>query len=95
MSIHVPDIDTFTRAHPDTQFVDVLLPDLLSTPRGKRLKIDALPAVYAGAFRLPGSIFAMDASATQSRQRASDSTMATPIVRASPFATPSFAPLDG
>jgi len=61
MSIHVPDIETFTRAHPDTQFVDVLLPDLLSTPRGKRLKIDALPAVYAGAFRLPGSIFAMDA----------------------------------
>ena len=61
MSIHVPDIETFTRAHPDTQFVDVLLPDLLSTPRGKRLKFDALPAVYAGAFRLPGSIFAMDA----------------------------------
>jgi glutamine synthetase len=61
MSIHVPDIETFTRAHPDTQFVDVLLPDLLSTPRGKRLKIDALPTVYAGAFRLPGSIFAMDA----------------------------------
>src|SRR3569833_3396183 len=60
-SIHASDIDTFTRAHPDTQFVDVLLPDLLSTPRGKRLKIDALPAVYAGAFRLPGSIFAMDA----------------------------------
>jgi glutamine synthetase len=41
--------------------VDVLLPDLLSTPRGKRLRIDSLPAVYAGAFRLPGSIFAMDA----------------------------------
>jgi len=61
MSIHVPDIETFTRAHPDTQFVDVLLPDLLSTPRGKRLKFDALPAVYDGAFRLPGSIFAMDA----------------------------------
>jgi glutamine synthetase len=61
MSTHVTDIDQFTRAHPDTQFVDVLLPDLLSTPRGKRLKIAALPAVYAGAFRLPGSIFAMDA----------------------------------
>jgi glutamine synthetase len=61
MSIHVSDIETFTRAHPEARFVDVLLPDLLSTPRGKRLKIDALPAVYAGAFRLPGSIFAMDA----------------------------------
>ncbi|HEV7441968.1 MAG TPA: hypothetical protein VGO18_05190, partial [Steroidobacteraceae bacterium] len=61
MSIHVPDFETFAQAHPDTQFVDVLLPDLLSTPRGKRLKIDALPTVYAGAFRLPGSIFAMDA----------------------------------
>ena len=61
MSIHVSDIDRFTRANPDTHFVDVLLPDLLSTPRGKRLKIDALPTVYAGAFRLPGSIFAMDA----------------------------------
>ena len=60
-SICASDIETFTRAHPDTRFVDVLLPDLLSTPRGKRLKIDALPTVYAGAFRLPGSIFAMDA----------------------------------
>jgi len=60
-SIHVPDFESFTRDHPDTHFVDVLLPDLLSTPRGKRLKIDDLPAVYAGAFRLPGSIFAMDA----------------------------------
>lgn len=36
MSIHVPDFETFAQAHPDTQFVDVLLPDLLSTPRGKR-----------------------------------------------------------
>jgi glutamine synthetase len=61
MSIHAPDFETFTRANPDTQFVDVLLPDLLSHPRGKRLRIDDLPAVYAGAFRLPGSIFAMDA----------------------------------
>src|SRR3569833_2384755 len=60
-SIHASDIDTFTRAHPDTQFEDVLLPDLLSPPRGKRLKIDDMPADYAGAFRLPGSIFAMDA----------------------------------
>src|SRR5256885_15816045 len=37
MSIQVPDIESFARAHPDTQFVDVLLADLLSTPRGKRL----------------------------------------------------------
>jgi glutamine synthetase len=58
---HVSDIETFTRANPDAHFVDVLLPDLLSTPRGKRLRIDALSTVYAGAFRLPGSIFAMDA----------------------------------
>ncbi|HVO47547.1 MAG TPA: glutamine synthetase family protein [Steroidobacteraceae bacterium] len=61
MPTPVSDIESFTRAHPDTQFIDVLLPDLLSTPRGKRLKIDALASVYAGAFRLPGSIFAMDA----------------------------------
>ncbi len=57
----VSDVETFTRAHPEAHFVDVLLPDLLSTPRGKRLKIDALAGVYAGQFRLPGSIFAMDA----------------------------------
>lgn len=61
MQTHASDIETFTRSNPDAHFVDVLLPDLLSTPRGKRLKIDSLPAVYAGAFRLPGSIFAMDA----------------------------------
>lgn len=57
----VSDVETFTRANPDAHFVDVLLPDLLSTPRGKRLRIDALAAVYSGSFRLPGSIFAMDA----------------------------------
>jgi glutamine synthetase len=61
MRTYVSDIEKFTRTNPDTHFVDVLLPDLLSTPRGKRLKIDSLSAVYAGAFRLPGSIFAMDA----------------------------------
>jgi len=61
MFTHASDVETFTRANPHAQFVDVLLPDLLATPRGKRLKIDALSAVYAGAFRLPGSIFAMDA----------------------------------
>jgi len=61
MPAHASDIESFTKAHPDAHFVDVLLPDLLSTPRGKRLRIDALSAVYSGAFRLPGSIFAMDA----------------------------------
>jgi hypothetical protein len=29
-----------TLARPDTQFVDVLLPDLLSTPRGKLRAFD-------------------------------------------------------
>src|SRR5579871_1516809 len=61
MFTHVSDIELFTQAHPDTQFVDVLLPDLLSTCRGKRFRSDALASVYAGRFRLPGSLFAMDA----------------------------------
>ncbi|MBS0580490.1 MAG: glutamine synthetase [Proteobacteria bacterium] len=54
------DIRAFTAANPDAKFLDVLLPDLSATLRGKRLKIDALRGVYAGDFRLPGSMFALD-----------------------------------
>ncbi len=53
-------IDAFTKAHPQARFLDVLLPDLAATLRGKRLRIDALGSVYTGGFRLPGSMFALD-----------------------------------
>jgi glutamine synthetase len=38
----------------------VYLADLLAKPRGKRLRVDALPSVYSGGFRLPASMFALD-----------------------------------
>ncbi len=54
------DIRAFVAANPATKFLDVLLPDLSATLRGKRLKLDALAGVYRGEFRLPGSMFALD-----------------------------------
>ncbi len=54
------ELETFTRAHPQVRYVDVFLADLLGVARGKRLPIDTLASVYAGGFRLPGSMFALD-----------------------------------
>jgi len=56
----IPEIATLRRDHPTTRFVDVLLADLCGIPRGKRVTIDELPAVYRGGFLLPGSMFAND-----------------------------------
>jgi glutamine synthetase len=54
------DFRAFVAANPAAKFLDVLLPDLSATLRGKRLKMASLPAVFRGEFRLPGSMFALD-----------------------------------
>lgn len=46
--------------YPATRFVDVLLADSCGIPRGKRVTIEELPAVYKAGFLLPGSMFALD-----------------------------------
>lgn len=55
------DIAAFRRSHPQARFVDILLSDMSSTLRGKRLRIEDLHSAYEGGFCLPGSMFALDA----------------------------------
>lgn len=55
-----PQPTSFLQRHPGTRFVDVLLADLCGIPRGKRVTIEELPAMYHGSFLLPGSMFALD-----------------------------------
>jgi glutamine synthetase len=47
-------------AHPAVRFVDLLLPDLLGIPRGKRVTVDELAAVHRDGLLLPASMFALD-----------------------------------
>jgi len=56
----IAEISGLRRDYPATRFVDILLADLCGIPRGKRVRIEELAAVYRGAFLLPGSMFAND-----------------------------------
>ena len=51
---------TFLKAHPDVQFVDVLLPDLCNVIRGKRLPRADLGKFYREGFQVPSSIMLLD-----------------------------------
>jgi len=50
----------FMTAHPEVRFVEVVFTGLTGVPRGKRLRIDELPAVYDYGRFLPGSILVVD-----------------------------------
>ncbi|MFQ5984666.1 MAG: helix-turn-helix domain-containing protein, partial [Alphaproteobacteria bacterium] len=50
----------FLAAHPEVRAVDAVVPDMCGMMRGKRLEVGALAKVFAGAFRLPGSTYALD-----------------------------------
>ena len=46
--------------HPDIRFVDLLLPDQLAIPRGKRVKASKLKEIHRTGLLLPASTFALD-----------------------------------
>jgi glutamine synthetase len=48
----------FLLEHPDTAFVDVMIPDINGVLRGKRLGATSLAKVYSGEFVMPISLFA-------------------------------------
>ena len=54
------ELTTFLQAHPDVQFVDVLLPDLCNVIRGKRLPRADLDKFYQEGFQVPSSIMLLD-----------------------------------
>lgn len=50
----------FLAAHPEIRFVEVAFTGMTGVPRGKRLRIEELPAVYDYGRFLPGSILVVD-----------------------------------
>ena len=46
--------------HPQVRYVDLLLPDLMGIPRGKRVTSAELEGVHRHGLLLPASMFALD-----------------------------------
>ena len=46
--------------HPQVRYVDLLLPDQMGIPRGKRVTAAELEGVHANGLLLPASMFALD-----------------------------------
>jgi glutamine synthetase len=56
--------DAFIQAHPELQFVDLLIPDINGIVRGKRVDPSALAKVFERGIALPASIFALNIQGT-------------------------------
>jgi glutamine synthetase len=52
----------FLAKHPEIQGIDVLIPDLGGILRGKRLARETLPKLYSEGIRMPGGVFAVEAT---------------------------------
>jgi glutamine synthetase len=52
----------FLAKHPAIQGVDILIPDLAGILRGKRLTRETLPKLYSEGIRMPGGVFAVEAT---------------------------------
>jgi glutamine synthetase len=57
---HPSEASVFLEAHPDVQFVDLLIADMNGVVRGKRIERDSLAKVYEKGINLPASLFALD-----------------------------------
>jgi glutamine synthetase len=51
---------TWLSRHPQVRYVDLLLPDQMGIPRGKRVTVDELETVHRTGLLLPASMFALD-----------------------------------
>lgn len=56
------EIQEFLAAHPEIEAVDLLLPDMCGTLRGKQVGRDALDKLASEGVRLPGSIYLTDST---------------------------------
>ncbi|WP_295473039.1 glutamine synthetase family protein [uncultured Pseudomonas sp.] len=54
------EVSEFLQAHPETQFVDLLISDMNGVVRGKRIERPSLHKVYERGINLPASLFALD-----------------------------------
>ncbi|MED5533397.1 MAG: hypothetical protein VX411_04735, partial [Pseudomonadota bacterium] len=60
MNDHRAELEPFLAAHPETEFVDVLLPDLCNVIRGKRVSRKHFGKLYDEGILLPSSTFLLD-----------------------------------
>ena len=58
----------FLAAHPQVKFVDVFFTSMTGVPRGKRLRVHELQAIYDYGRFLPGSVLVVDTSAARVQQ---------------------------
>ena len=56
--------DAFLQAHPELQFIDLLIPDMNGIVRGKRVDPSTLPKVFERGIAMPASIFALNIQGT-------------------------------
>ncbi len=54
------EMNDFLQAHPETQYVDLLISDMNGVVRGKRIERASLHKVYEKGINLPASLFALD-----------------------------------
>ena len=54
------EFEAFIEAYPDTEFVDVLLPDLCNIIRGKRINRDQFEKLFTDGLQIPSSIYLLD-----------------------------------
>jgi glutamine synthetase len=52
--------EAFLQRHPETRWVDAMVPDICGIPRGKRLDVSALGKIFTSGLGLPGSTYALD-----------------------------------
>ena len=57
-------VEAFLKAHPELQFVDLLIPDINGIVRGKRVDPSTLGKVFERGIALPASIFALNIQGT-------------------------------
>ena len=55
------EFDALTRAHPDLQYVDAVLPDMLGILRGKRLPVADAARLFENGMQIPLTLYLMDA----------------------------------
>lgn len=56
------ELTAFFQAHPDVTGIDMLLPDMIGVPRGKRIARDGAAKLYTDGVRMPGSTYLLDAT---------------------------------
>ena len=59
-AIPLDEMGEFLQAHPEVQFVDLLIADMNGVVRGKRIERASLVKVYEKGINLPASLFALD-----------------------------------